>query len=388
MTVVQTILKNMRGDRTIWVVFGLLCLASMLAVYSSAGIIEYRFEGSGAGYHIIKHFLVILAGAFIVYVVHQIPYSFFSAIAPSFLLLTILLLILTMFVGEEINDARRWLAIPIIGLTFQTSDLAKVAIILFLARNISTKQAVIKDFRTSFVPLLLPIVVICILIAPADLSSAVILFATCLVMLFVGRIQVKYIGLIFLCGLICLALLILIGQILPELTRFDTWMSRINDFISGDVSRDNIQAKIAIAQGGWFGQGPGNSLQRNFIAYPYADFIFAIICEEYGVIGAFGILFLYILLLFRCTKLLTRSRKAFGAILAFGLCLSIVLQALANIAVSVQLVPATGLTLPMVSMGGTSLFFTALQFGIILSVSRQVEKDGLNLKNETNEDHD
>lgn len=388
MTVLQTILKNMRGDRTIWVVFGLLCLASMLAVYSSAGIIEYRFEGSGAGYHIIKHFLVIVAGAFIVYVVHQIPYSFFSAIAPSFLLLTILLLILTMFVGEEINDARRWLAIPVIGLTFQTSDLAKVAIILFLARNIATKQAVIKDFKTSFVPLLLPIVVISMLIAPADLSSAVILFATCLIMLFVGRIKVKYIGLIFLCGLICLALLILIGQILPEFTRFDTWMSRIDDFISGDVSRDNIQAKIAIAQGGWFGQGPGNSLQRNFIAYPYADFIFAIICEEYGVIGAFGILFLYILLLFRCTKLLTRSRKAFGALLAFGLCLSIVLQALANIAVSVQLVPATGLTLPMVSMGGTSLFFTALQFGIILSVSRQVEKDGLNLKNETNEDHD
>lgn len=378
----------MRGDRTIWVVFGLLCLASMLAVYSSAGIIEYRFEGSGAGYHIIKHFLVILAGAFIVYVVHQVPYSFFSAIAPSFLLLTILLLILTMFVGEEINDARRWLAIPVIGLTFQTSDLAKVAIILYLARNISTKQAVIKDFRTSFIPLLLPIVVICILIAPADLSSAVILFATCLIMLFVGRIKVKYIGLIFLCGLICLALLILIGQVLPDFTRIDTWMSRINDFLSGDVSRDNIQAKIAIAQGGWFGQGPGNSLQRNFIAYPYADFIFAIICEEYGVIGAFGILFLYILFLFRCTKLLTRSRKAFGALLAFGLCMSIVLQALANIAVSVHLVPATGLTLPMVSMGGTSLFFTALQFGIILSVSRQVEKDGLNLKNEKNEDND
>jgi len=388
MIFLQTILKNMRGDRTIWVVFGLLCLASMLAVYSSAGIIEYRFEGSGAGYHIIKHFLVILAGAFIVYVIHQVPYSFFSAIAPSFLLLTILLLILTMFVGEEINDARRWLAIPVIGLTFQTSDLAKVAIILYLARNISTKQAVIKDFRTSFIPLLLPIVVICILIAPADLSSAVILFATCLIMLFVGRIKVKYIGLIFLCGLICLALLILIGQVLPDFTRIDTWMSRINDFLSGDVSRDNIQAKIAIAQGGWFGQGPGNSLQRNFIAYPYADFIFAIICEEYGVIGAFGILFLYILFLFRCTKLLTRSRKAFGALLAFGLCMSIVLQALANIAVSVHLVPATGLTLPMVSMGGTSLFFTALQFGIILSVSRQVEKDGLNLKNEKNEDND
>src|SRR5690606_27419045 len=309
MTFVQNILNNIRGDRAIWIVFGLLSLASMLAVYSSAGIMEYRMDVPGAAYHLMKHFLVIAAGAFIVYVVHQIPLSFFSAIAPSFLVLTILLLILTMFVGEEINDARRWLAIPVIGLTFQTSDLAKVAIILYLARNISSRQAHIKDLRTAFLPLLAPIVVICILIAPSDLSSAVILFATCLIMLFVGRIKLKYIGLILLVGLVCLALLILIGQVFPEFTRFDTWVSRINDFISGEASRDNIQAKIAIAQGGWFGQGPGNSVQRNFIAYPYADFIFAIICEEYGVIGAFGILFLYILLLFRCTKLLTRSRK-------------------------------------------------------------------------------
>lgn len=388
MTFVQSILHNIRGDRSIWIVFGLLCLASMLAVYSSAGIMEYRFDGAGAGYHLLKHFLVILAGGFIVYVLHQIPYSFFSAIAPAFLILTILLLILTMFAGQEVNDARRWLAIPLIGLTFQTSDLAKVAIILFLARNISTKQANIKDFKTAFIPLLAPIIVICILIAPSNLSSAVILFAVCLIMLFVGRIKLKYIGLILLCGLICLALLILIGQVFPDFTRFDTWMSRINDFISGDASRDNIQAKIAIAQGGWFGQGPGSSVQRNFIAYPYADFIFAIICEEYGVIGAVGILFLYILLLFRCTKLLTRSRKAFGAILAFGLCMSIVLQAMANIAVSVHLVPATGLTLPMVSMGGTSLLFTAVHFGIILSVSRQVEKDGLHLNDEKNENDD
>lgn len=388
MTFVQHILNNLRGDRSIWIVFGLLCLASMLAVYSSAGIMEYRFEGPGAGYHLIKHFVVLLAAGFIVYVVHQVPVSFFSAIAPSFLALTIVLLFLTMFVGEEINDARRWLSIPVIGLTFQTSDLAKVAIILLLARSISTKQAIIKDFRTAFLPLLAPIILICVLIAPSDLSSAVILFATCLVMLFVGRIKLKYIGLIFLCGLICLALLILIGQAYPEFTRFDTWVSRINDFISGEASRDNIQAKIAIAQGGWFGQGPGNSVQRNFIAYPYADFIYAIICEEYGVIGAVGILFLYILLLFRCTRLLTRSRKAFGALLAFGLCMSIVLQALANIAVSVHLVPATGLTLPMVSMGGTSLFFTAMHFGIILSVSRQVEKDGIHLNNDKDEGDD
>jgi|SRR5690625_3513819 len=379
-------INNLRGDRIIWIVFGLLCLASLLAVYSSAGIMEYRFGGGGS--HIMKHVLIVLVGGFIVYVLHQLPFRLYSAMAPALMVFTILLLILTIFAGNEINEARRWLSIPLIGFTFQTSDFAKVVVILYLARNIATKQAVIKDFKTAFVPLLLPILVITILIAPADLSSAIILFATCLIMLFVGRIKLQYIGLVFVFGIICLAILVLMWQIWPEFVRFDTWMSRINDFWAGEASRDNIQAKIAIAQGGWFGQGPGNSIQRNFIAYPYADFIFAIICEEYGIIGGLSILMFYLLLLFRCTKLLTRSRQAFGALLAFGLCMGIVLQALANIAVSLHIVPATGLTLPMVSMGGTSLLFTAMQFGIILSVSREVEKNGLHLKPKTDESND
>ncbi|WP_236980296.1 FtsW/RodA/SpoVE family cell cycle protein [Membranihabitans maritimus] len=388
MAFVQNITKNISGDRNIWLIFGFLCLASMLAVYSSAGIMEYRSGGVGVGYHIIKHLLIIICGGFIVYVVHQLPHKFFSAIAPTFLLISMILLIFTMAFGVEINDAKRWISVPFIGLTFQTSDLAKVAIVLFLARNISSKQSSIKNFNTFAVPMLLPILGVCLLIAPSDLSSAMILFATCLIMLFVGRIKTQYIFMVLFAGAIGLALLILVGYAFPELTRFDTWMSRISDFMTGADSRDNIQAKIAIAQGGWFGTGPGNSMQRNFIAYPYADFIFAIICEEYGVIGAVLILAIYLMLLFRCTKLLTRSKKTFGAVLAFGLCLNIVLQAMANLAVSVHLVPATGLTLPMISMGGSSLLFTSLQFGIILSVSRDVEKNGFHVKSEKNESDD
>lgn len=379
-------IKNLHGDRIIWIVFGLLCLASLLAVYSSAGIMEYRFGGGGS--HIIKHVLIIMVCAFIVYVFHQLPFRVFSAMAPTLMVITGGLLILTFIAGNEINEARRWLSIPLIGFTFQTSDFAKLVVILYLARNIATKQAVIKDLKSAFLPLIVPIAMITLMIAPADLSSAIVLFATCLIMLFVGRIKLRYIGLVFLVGIGLLAVLILLWQIWPDLVRFDTWMSRINDFWSGEASRDNIQAKIAIAQGGWFGLGPGNSVQRNFIAYPYADFIFAIICEEYGVIGGLSILMFYLLLLFRCTKLLTRSRQAFGALLAFGLCMGIVLQALANIAVSLHLVPATGLTLPMISMGGTSLLFTAMQFGIILSVSREVEKNGLHLKPKTDENND
>ncbi|GAA5220931.1 FtsW/RodA/SpoVE family cell cycle protein [Membranihabitans marinus] len=388
MSLVQNVKQNLKGDRNIWVIFAFLCLASMLAVYSSAGIMEYRAGGLGVGYSILKHMLLIVIGGMVVYVVHQLPHRFFSAIAPTFLLVAIGLLIFTMFFGVEKNDARRWISLPIIGFSLQTSDLAKVAIVLFLARTISTKQAIIKDFRSAFLPLLTPILLVCILIAPSDLSSAAILFVTCLIMLFVGRIKMKYIMLIFLTGIIALAVFILLGDFVDGFSRVDTWMSRLSDFVNGAGSSDNTQAKIAIAQGGWFGIGPGNSVQRNFIAYPYADFIYAIICEEYGAIGAFFILILYLLLLFRCTKILTRSRKAFGALLAFGLCINIVLQALANLAVSVHLVPPTGLNLPMISMGGSSQLFTALQFGIILSVSREVEKNGLHKKNLKDESDD
>ena len=226
-----------------------------------------------------------------------------------------------------------------------------------------------------FVPIIVPVVIICMLIAPADLSTAALLFATCLLMMFIGRVEMKYIGLLVLFGIVAIAILIIIGTLFPEVVRLETWINRLNEFFgNADGGYQIQQAKIAIADGGLFGVGPGHSVQRNYLPYPYADFIYAIICEEYGLLGGFTIIFLYLLLFIRCIRIVTKSPKTFGAILAMGLCLSLVIQAFANIAVSLHLVPVTGLTLPLVSKGGTSMLFTCISLGIILSVSRYIEQ--------------
>jgi cell division protein FtsW len=209
---------------------------------------------------------------------------------------------------------------------------------------------------------------------PADLSTAALLFLTCLLMMFIGRVSMKYIMLLFLVGAIGMMVIIFIGTVFPDMIRLTTWTSRINEFLYTDGGYQIEQSKIAIANGGWIGVGPGNSFQRNYLPYPYADFIYSIICEEYGVVGGLFILGLYLWLLVRCIGIVTRCPKAFGAILAMGLCLNLVIQAFANIAVSVHLLPVTGLTLPLVSMGGTSILFTCMSLGIILSVSRYVEE--------------
>jgi len=288
------------------------------------------------------------------------------------------LLLYTLVFGQELNDAARWITIPVINLSFQTSDMAKLALIIYVARVISVRQDRIKDFKAAFLPVIVPILATCGLIAPADLSSALMLFSTCLIIMFVGRVDLKYIGLLILIGIVCLSLLIIIGQFAPDVVRIETWTSRVTDFVTNSEGPYQIQqAKIAVAEGGWLGLGPGNSMQRNFIPHPYSDFIFAVILEEYGLIGGAFILCLYVVLFLRCVRLVTQSPKAFGAILAFGLCLSIVLQALTNMAVTVHLLPVTGLPLPLLSMGGTSLIFTSVALGIILSVSRSIESNNL-----------
>ncbi len=299
-------------------------------------------------------------------------------LAPFLWAIAFILLAYTLMFGVEINHARRWIQIPFINLTFQTSDFAKMALILLVAREITRHKDYIKDFNKAFVPIILPILVICGLIAPADLSTSLILFSTCLMMMFIGRVDVKYMMLLLLLWVVVFAGLIVIAQMYPEsdIIRLETWTSRISDFMTGSVdgSFQNQQAKIAIANGEIFGNGPGNSIQRNYLPTPYADFIYAIICEEYGLIGAFLILALYVLLFFRTTRLVTISEKSFGAMVAVGLSLNIVIQALANMAIATNLTPVSGLTLPMVSWGGTSVLFTCIFFGIILSVSSHIEQ--------------
>jgi cell division protein FtsW len=370
-----SIYRNLKGDRSIWIVVALLAVFSVLAVYSSAGTMAFQYRGGHTEVYLIKHGLIVLLGVSLTYICYMLHYMQYSRLAPLLMIGSVVLLIYTLFFGSELNEARRWISIPGLQLSFQTSDFAKMALIIFVARSISTKQEVIKDLNSAFLPIIVPIVVTCVLIAPADLSTAALLFLTCVVMMFIGRVALKYIALLGLLGIVGIAFLIIVGTFFPELVRLDTWISRLNEFfVNSDGGYQIQQAKIAIADGGWFGVGPGNSVQRNYLPYPYADFIYAIICEEYGLVGGFTIIFLYLLLFLRCISIVTKSPKTFGAILAMGLCLNLVIQAFANIAVSLHLVPVTGLTLPLVSKGGTSMLFTCISLGIILSVSRYIEQ--------------
>lgn len=374
MKTVTELYENLRGDKVIWLIVGLLGLFSILAVYSATGSMAFSQQDGNTEYYLIQQIVFIILGGVVMYLCYNLHYMQYSKWAPYLLLPTLILLLWTIFFGTEINEARRWIMIPWIDKTIQTSDLAKLTLILFIARSLSIRQDVIKDFKTGFLPVLLAVSLTCLLIVPADLSTAALLFMTCILMMFIGRVNMKYIFILFLFGALGMALIYGLGTIFPEMIRIETWTSRINDFLYTDGGYQIEQSKIAIANGGWFGVGPGDSFQKNYLPYPYADFIYSIICEEYGIAGALFILGLYLWLLVRCIGIVTRCPKAFGAILAMGLCLNLVIQAFANIAVSVHLLPVTGLTLPLVSMGGTSMIFTCMSLGIILSVSRYVEE--------------
>ena len=373
-SIASRIYSELRGDRAIWAIIIMMSVFSLLGVYSSTGTLAYRELGGNTEAFLLKHGIILLGGLVLTFLCHRLHYMTFSRSAPVLMAICVPLLLFTLLFGIEVNEARRWIELPFVGVTFQTSDFAKIALIIFVARQISSKQDYIKDFKSAFVPIILPIVVICGLIAPADLSTALLLFGTCVLMMFVGRVAVQYIGLLLLFGLVTFAFLVLLGQAFPEFIRLETWIGRLREFAMEPEGGYQVQqAKMAIANGEWFGQGPGNSIQRNFLPSPYSDFIYAILVEEYGIIGGTTVVGLYLLLFFRVTRLVTKSPKAFGAMLSVGLTVLLVFQAFSNIAVSVDLVPVTGLTLPMISMGGTSILFTCIAFGIILSISKYIE---------------
>jgi len=390
---IERTIRNIRGDHTIWLIVLLLGLFSVLAVYSATGSMAYFSHGKQAEEYLIKQMLFMTIGFVLMYVTYKFDYVQYAKIAPILLSITIPLLIYTLLFGTQYNEARRWITIPWIGQTFQTSDFARLALILYLARSISKKQDVIKGFKSAFIPLFLPVIIVVGLIAPSDLSTAALLFVTSLLLMFIGRVKMKYIFLLIGLGIAVLMLLIFIGKIFPEAVRLGTWTSRINEFFYNTDGGNQIQqSKIAIAHGRIFGVGPGNSLQRNYLFAPYTDFIYAIIVEEYGLVGGIIIIGLYLSLLIRSISIVTKSPKTFGAMLAMGLTLNIVVQAFANIAVSVHLLPVTGLTLPLISAGGSSIVITTISLGIILSVSRyaeqaQKEKIALQEIEELNEDN-
>jgi cell division protein FtsW len=375
MSVGLRIYTALQGDRVIWMIVALLSLLSILVVYSSTGTLAYKESGGNTEAYLIKHGAILMFGLVLLYVCYSLPYGRYKTLAPFLLALSVPLLFYTVFWGPEINEARRWIQIPIIGLTFQTSDFAKLALVLYLATKITDTKDYINDFSKAFMPIIIPVVVICGLIAPSDLSSALLLFITAMIMMFIGRVSAKYIILLMFLGFVVFSMLIAVGRFFPDVIRVDTWVNRFADYVDNpDGSFQTQHAKMAIASGEWFGQGPGQSTMRNYLPAPYSDFVYATFVEEYGVFGGIFMLSLYLLLFFRIARLVTKSPKHFGAMAAIGLGLMIVIQALANMAVSVHLVPVTGLTLPMISMGGTSLLFSCIAFGIILSVSRYVEK--------------
>lgn len=390
----QNILNKTKGDKVIWATVILLALVSMLVVYSSTGLLAYRYNKGNTEIYLFKQVMFVTLGIMIIYFAHRVNYTIYSRVAKILFLIAIPLLIYTLFFGVRLNEGSRWIRLPIINLTFQTSDLAKLALFMYLGRLLSRKQHVIKDLKKGFLPIIIPVAIICILIAPANLSTALLIGATSLLLMFIGRVSLRHIGATIGIAAIPVILLVFISMIyydkeagkmkdLPsvlEAGRTPTWMKRIQNFVyenneAGKEENYQInQSKIAIAKGGLMGLGPGNSEQRNFLPHPYSDFIYAIIIEEYGLTGGAMIIFIYLVFLFRSIQLFRKCPYAFGAFLALGLSFTLVIQALINMAVNVNLFPVTGVTLPLISMGGSSFLFTCLSIGIILSVARNVEQ--------------
>ncbi|MDX2047752.1 MAG: putative peptidoglycan glycosyltransferase FtsW [Chitinophagaceae bacterium] len=379
-----------KGDKVIWAIVVLLTLMSLLVVYSSTGTLAYKMSKSTESY-LFKQIVFIAIGVLIIYWAHRVNYSIYSRVALILFLISIPLLLYTLFFGDAINQANRWIKLPIINLTFQTSDMAKLGLFMYLSRQLSRKQEVIKDFKKGFLPLIIPVAIICVLIAPANLSTALLIGGTSLLLMFIGRVSMKHILVVVAAAAVPVIILVSVAtsyydkeegraKELPGILtigRTETWIKRVQNFIYADKEETAYQvqqAKIAIAKGGWFGLGPGNSEQRNFLPHPYSDFIYAIIIEEYGLLGGAFVLCIYLLFLFRCIRIFRKCPFAFGAFLALGLSFTLVIQAMANMAVNVNLFPVTGVTLPLISMGGSSFLFTCLAIGIILSVARNVEK--------------
>lgn len=369
--------KKIQGDKVIWAVVVVLSVISLLAVYSSTGTLAYRYQSGNTEYYMIKHFMILMFGLIFMYFAHLIKFTYYSRIFQIALYIAVPLLILTFFVGLNLNEAKRVLPLPF-DLSFQTSDLAKLTLVIYLARLLTKKQNEIKSFKSAFVPLMLPVLLVCGLILPENFSTAALLFVTCLVLMFIGRVNMTYILSLVGIGIVALVIFIFVLYNMPgeKQGRLWTWKNRIENFVNQDANSERNyqveQSKIAIASGGIIGKGPGNSTQRNFLPHPYSDFIFAIIAEEYGLLGASFIVLLYLILFFRSVTIVSKIPQNFGAFLVIGVSFNLVFQAMINMAVAVNLLPVTGQPLPLVSMGGTSIWFTSLSIGIILSVSKEI----------------
>jgi cell division protein FtsW len=369
----------LKGDKVIWAIIAFFMLLSMLVVYSATGSLAYRQHGGNTTYFLFKHLTFELVGLGLIFTMIRIPYRYYSRLSLVFLIISIPLLLYTLLKGANINSASRWIMVPVLGLTFQSSDFAKVALVMFLARQLSIYQEELDSFKTVLIRIVLPAGAICAFIMPANLSTAMMLGITAATMMFIGRIKIKHLLTIASAGIVFLVLFFLFAKLVHLGGRVGTWQNRIEHFMSKDSGNEDAnyqvdQSKIAVVTGGFLGKGPGNSHQRNFLPHPYSDFIYAIIIEEYGMVTGILVLIAYLILLFRAGVLIRKCDRTFPAFLVLGLTLLMVFQAMINMAVAVNLFPVTGQTLPLISMGGSSLLFSSISFGIILSVSNGLEK--------------
>lgn len=404
----STLLRKTKGDQFIWGIVVLLALTSLLVVYSATGSLAYKMYKGNTEVYLFKQLIFIILGLTVIYFMHRVNYTIYARVARILFILSIPLLLYTLFFGAKINEGSRWIKLPVINMTIQTSDLAKVALFMYLSRQLSKRQDTIKDFKKGFIPVIWPVIVICALIMPANLSNALLTGATSLLLMFIGRVSAKHIAMVIAVALIPVIIIVSVAVMtydpkvsaaeevqktavvekINSVGRLGTWVKRVQDFIYAKAENEPyqvVQAKIAIANGGiLFGKGPGNSTQKNYLPQAYNDFIYSIIIEEYGLFGGAFILFIYMVFLFRGINIFRRCPYAFGAFLALGLSFTLVIQAIANMAVNVNIVPVTGVTLPLVSMGGSSFLFTCAAIGIILSVARNVEQmEGKDVPEET-----
>jgi len=370
----------LEGDKVIWMVTLILSLCSLLAVYSAISSLAYKSDGSSLRFLFKQGFMLTL-GWGVMILIHKVNFRYFSRISQVLIWVAAVLLLMTLLFGADINDAKRWLRIPFIGLTLQTSDFAKVVLVTYVARELNNRRTQLHDFKTGVLPILLPVGLICGLILPADFSTAALLGVVCIGMLFIGGVPWRHMFKIAGMGVVALVLLYGIGKAAPEvLPRFGTWAGRLERFagVGASADADELEyqielAQVAINRGGLLPSGPGTGTSRNFLPHPYSDMIYAFIIEEWGaILGGLGIVLAYLILLFRTVRTATRCPRHFGGLLAMGLGFMLVFQAMINMAVAVRLFPTTGQPLPLVSYGGTSMIFTCLAIGMILAVSRSV----------------
>ncbi len=372
------IVNYIKGDKVIWMVIVILAVVSLLAVYSSSQSLAFSSANSTL-YYLIKQVVILILGLSAILVTHMVPYQYYSKLSQIFLYVVVALLVITLIAGKDINSARRWLSIPGTGFTVQPSDFAKIIVIMYIARVLSLKQDDLNNYKETYLPLLLKVSLVSLLILISNFSTAAILLGTSMILMFIGRIPIKYLLLTLVGAVLVFLLLIQTMNLLNIGGRQGTWSNRIENFRNKDnESVNNYQinrAKVAIVNGGLIGKGPGNSLQKEKLPQANSDFIYAIIIEEYGLLGGVFVLVLYLWILFRAALMARKSVRTFPALVAVGLSLLIVFQAFVNMAVAVNLVPVTGQPLPYISSGGSSVVFTSIALGVILSASWGIEED-------------